>query len=344
VSRIASEISEFESPTVSQAWIDDPAVTEFFTAFGITVTPAQDLHGFFTMAPASDATCFQTTVTYGLSFDYQQFMIALYIDVDAVTDPTMVQGLLLQLVPLITTRIDAISGISLPVDTTKPTATPAAGLTTALLPGVAPNTPTTTTSTEPPTFADLESVVPDASDLLTALGIPDSPLRYDAASSAQITSGELVDLYTQVGFTPMADVYETVGADTGLIGNMLSTWNTTECPTPPIYLLETHFTIFETPEGAIEFMNNADYAAAWMLVGATFEDHTLNGVDGKLLTLSNITHACGDTSVLNLYIPHGHVLLIVGVTVPVGVEADATLGLEGFATYMIQRLDAAGIQ
>jgi hypothetical protein len=79
-------------------------------------------------------------------------------------------------------------------------------------------------------------------------------------------------------------------------------------------------------------------------VGGTYVDYPVGDRPGKLLTLSNIDHTCGATSILNLYVPHGHVLLIVGVTVPVTTETQAAQGLVDFANFMIQRLDAAGIQ
>jgi hypothetical protein len=334
ISLIGSEVSQFTDPTRTSEFIDNPTVTDFFLRLSDSFNPASEVHGWWRSWALAEPTCFPREDRYVLTFDYLGLLITVFLHMSHDGDAELAQNTLLEMANGIVGRVNELAGPDL-----QPTAMALTGGGMPIVRG----TPRPAGGTVP-TFSDLEAVVPETADLLAALNIADVPLQYDPRSSAQLTREALIDLYNQAGFATLEDIYSTLGVETGLIGNMLSSWNTSECPTPPVYLLETHFTIFETPEGAVTFMNDSRYAAVWTSVGGTYVDYPVGDRPGKLLTLSNINHTCGATSILNLYVPHGHVLLIVGVTVPVTTETQAAQGLVDFANFMIQRLDAAGIQ
>ncbi len=319
ITEISSEIAPLASAEAAAAFIDDPDVHALFEVLQEQFEPVPTMHAYYVTAPPDEGKCFSQEIKYGIVFDYQNLMVWLSMTANAETDPALVRGLLDQLVPVMQARLQA----AMPAEQVGPSAPPPA---------------------QPPsvvnvTLDDLGKLMPSLNDL----GLPAPPFQYNPESSGMYTLDDMIALLQNYGLTELANAMQTAGQRDGLVGEIIGVWDTgEECPDTVGLSVEVDLTLFQTPEGALAYLNDPGIQQAWINTGlvSTFQPHG----DGVLASGTSTQHRCGTVQLYTLVVPQGRVLVTASAIGNADASQDDLVSaLEMLVQYMQQQIADAGI-
>ena len=335
ISEIYSEIGQLGGVNEARRFFDDPQVLQLLTAFGYDLKAAGSVHGWRGQLAPQAGACFAQETEHILFFEYWGVFVTLTMTADANTDPALVQGLLDQLAPVIVAKIDALAGTPFP-------ATP--------VPGAAvqqPNNPPLATPLPPAnppvgaglTLADLEKLMPTQD----FLGLPADTFSFDASLSGTFTLDQIVANLNSLGLTELANAGDQAGKRDGQIGMVGYVWDTGDaCPNTAAYSLEIDLTLFQTPQGAINNMNDRAIQQAWINTGVV-SSFTPSG--SGVLASGTFSNQCGQVALLDLIIPQGRAQIAVSAIFPVTTDSQQILpALQTMSDYMVQQVAQAGAQ
>jgi hypothetical protein len=362
ISKIYSEIAQLSSPNAARQFFDDPQAQSLFSEVGYTITPADTVHGWWATLPAQQGACFPQEIEYDLDFEYWGVLISVSMTADANTDPALVQNLINQLVPVVIGHVDGLAGTPFP-----PTPVPQAG---AVIPATQVSFPTpspfviapTSTAlaptpvplplaTQPPlptpvvagaTLADVEQAMPTIQEV----GLPTTTFALDAALSGTFTTDQLVAQVQGLGLTQLATAMSQAWQKNGAVGEVVRVWDTgTACPNTVGLSVEVDVALFQTAQGATNNLNDAALQQAWINTGII---STFSPSGDGLLARGTLQHACGTVQYFNKIVAHGRFTIAVSaIANPSATDQDiqtVLTAIDTLSTYVIQKLDSAGLQ
>ncbi|MBN1202197.1 MAG: LysM peptidoglycan-binding domain-containing protein [Anaerolineae bacterium] len=342
ISDIYSEVAQLNSPDAARAFVDDPQVWGIFEAFGYTVTPAANVHGFLAVLPPEPGDCFAQAAEYNMYIEYWGLLIDVAMTADANTDPELVKGLLDQLALAVIVRVDNFAGEPFP-PTPVPAATEEAMPTLAPLPTEAGPLPT---EALPPTQAagpgvtlqDVERIMPT----IPELGIPADTYAENLLLSGTFSIDEVVNFWQALGLTDIASVLQHNAQQNGAVGQVTRVWDTGEfCPPAGWGIsLEADVMLFNTPEGASAFLNDPGYLQAFQAAGFALE---VRG-SGYLAVLSTPT-VCGDALAYIVTAPYSRYVITAQVLTYLDSDEDIAVAVvDELLNFLIQKINQAGLQ
>ncbi len=343
ISGISSSIAQLAGVDEARAFIDSDAIRAIFQLLEQQIEPAPNLHGYRVTIPPDTGECFPKETEYGVLFEYWGTLVWVSMTANAETDPALVYGLLDQLVPVVVARLDAAAPAPFP-----PTPVPAP-LGAAQPPLQPPTQPPSLLPTQapaqPPSVAnvalpDLEQLMPS----LTDLGLPAPPFQYNASVSGTFTLEQMVATLQGFGLAELANAVQQAGQRDGMVGQVVGVWDTgDQCPDTVGLSLEVDLTLFQTPQGALSYMNDKGIQQAWLNTGVftSFQPHG----DGLLASGTLSGHRCGAVQIYSLVVPQGNVLVTASVIGNVQASQNELVSaLELLASYMQDQLSGIGVR
>ncbi len=336
ISEIYSEIGQLGSADLARRFFDDPNVLQLLSSFGYDLKDAGTVHGWRGQLAPQAGACFAQETEHVLFFEYWGIFVTLTMTADANTDPALVQGLLDQLAPVVTSKIDAMASSPFP-----PTPVPGAAV-------QQPNNPIPTQAPPPPvnppagaglTLADLEKLMPTQD----FLGLPADTFSFDQSLSGSFTLDQLVTNLNGLGLTELANITDQAGKRDGQVGMVGYVWDTgNACPNTAAYSLEIDLTLFQTPEGAVNNMNDRTIQQAWINTGVV-SSFTPSG--NGVLASGTFSNQCGQVGLLNLIVTEGRTQVAVAAIFPTSTDSQQILSaLQTMNDYMVQQVAQAAAQ
>ncbi|NLX08605.1 MAG: hypothetical protein GXY36_03025 [Chloroflexi bacterium] len=381
VSEISSEVGQLASVEAARAFASDPAVEQFFASLGYTVAPSDAVHGWLLTLPITGV-CFPEEIEYSLNFEYWGFLVSVGMTANADTDPALVTGLLNQLAPVITARIDALAPQPFeptpvpgsviepeaptgPPDT-QPTLTPAlpgsggateipatlppAGqptLTPALPGGATPAAPAITAEPTLPGVSADRATLEDLAAVMPTIedmGLPAPPFSLNEGVSGTYTLEEVAANTEASGLTALGAVLREAGQRYGAIGQETRVWDTGDaCPGTVGLSVELALTLFDTAEGAQALPADEALNRAWLDTGLYTRFETVS--DGVIGYGAIPFHPCGAVDIYSKSVPYGRFLIdTVFLASSPSSEADMLAAIDVLTGYMISQIDAADLE
>jgi len=198
--------------------------------------------------------------------------------------------------------------------------------------------------TQPPltggaSLADIEGVIPSQDEI----GLP-SQFALNPSLSVTQTLDQVVAGIQALGLTELANATQQTGTRDGLIGTVIRVWDTgTSCPDTVGLSVEVDISVFQTAQGALTNMNDPTLQQAWINTGV-ISGFQPQGSDAVLAS-GQLQHQCGSVSYFNKLTAHGRFVVAVSAIGNQGADQQTLLtAIDSLSAYVIQKIDAAGLQ
>ena len=358
ISKISSEVGQFQSPAAGRAFFNDPQVQGLFISLGYTLTPTEHVHGWRASRGLEDATCFAQETQYALFFEYWGLLINVSMNADANTDPQLVWNLVDQLVGVVIAHADAQAAQPFPPTPTSgavvlqptpvvPASTPTPGTVvvqpTPFLPIPTPVLPTPTPAMIRATLQDIDAVMPTAAELELK-----PPWLLDESTSGIQSFYQIVTQYQSGGMYELASAVQDVGLQTGLIGQVNRLWSTGLDCSFDVQDLQVAVLLFNDTQGPVTYMNDLRLKQAWLNTGiiSSIEPHTMGTIPGQVWTGFDMMYdPCAPVVYRLLIMPYGRFLITVLTIAPTRTEMEyLDKANEYIIALVMSKLDQARLQ
>jgi hypothetical protein len=132
--------------------------------------------------------------------------------------------------------------------------------------------------------------------------------------SRSYTLDEYVAAFRSLNMTEVADALAQVGAQAGMVGQVARIWDAQgACPDTMGIAFEFDFALFNTPEGALTYLNDPALQAAWIHTGSITDYAPIDG-DTLLVHGGYTDKSCGPVYVTELRQLYGRVLAAISIT------------------------------
>ncbi|MBN2303147.1 MAG: toll/interleukin-1 receptor domain-containing protein [Anaerolineae bacterium] len=190
------------------------------------------------------------------------------------------------------------------------------------------------------TLEDLDTIMPTMQEA----GLSSPPFVLNTQFSGIRPPDLGGEVGRDVGLGAVVDASEAAAERDGYRGQVARSWDTgTACPDSEHQGLQINISLFDTPEGAVRYMNDTGIQQAWLDSGIyiTFEPQE----NGILATGGWPAHWCGPVVFYQIFRTHGRFQVAAQSTGradadPAMLIAEADL----LVRYMIQKIDQAGME
>lgn len=289
LSTVGVEISQLPSVESARAFIDDPAVRSYFSSLFFKHSDTTLVHGWYlTAASPTEGDCFDEEIMNYLIFDYGGLLITTQVNSKVGADPTLAISLLKQLVPPVLARVNKMAGGPLPATPT-PSGPPVV-------------------ATDNLTLDSLAGLMPT----LESMQLADGPYVLNQPVSHTYTRDEFVTAYRNLNMTALADAIAQAGETHGMIGQEVRVWDTGDaCPPILGQSLEIDMILFETPQGAADYLADEALQQAWLDTGMVTAFEPV--ADGMIVKGSMPGHHCGSMMVIEKRVTFNRLIITAAV-------------------------------